>query len=104
MVNLTQDQVIGAVRWLVTGLCGAAVTKGMMDASYVEPIVAFFLAAATLVWTLYIHNASQTVKSAARLDPEIEVQIPPSAIIKHPSLKKVVDDSNHPQIVEVEER
>lgn len=104
MLNLTQDQVVSAVRWLVTGLCGAAVTKGLLDQSLVEPIVAFFLAIATLGWSLYVHNADQTVKSAARLDPEIEVQIPPSAIIKHPSLKKVVDDSNHPQIIEVAER
>jgi hypothetical protein len=104
MINLTQDQILSAVRWLVTGLCGAAVTKGMMDASYVEPVVAFFLAAATLGWSLYIHNAPQTVKAAAKLDSQIEVQIPPSAIIKHPSLKKVVDDETHPQIVEVAER
>jgi hypothetical protein len=103
-VDITQDQVLGAVRWLVTGLCGAAVTKGMMDGSMVEPIVAFFGAAATLGWSLYIHNASQIVKAPARLDPEIEVQVPPSAIVKYPGLKKVVDDERHPQVVAVEQR
>jgi hypothetical protein len=69
-----------------------------MDASYVEPIVAFFLAAATLGWTLWVHNASQTVKATARLDPEIEVQVPPSAMHKYPALKKVVYDESHPQV------
>ena len=104
MIDITQDQLLGAVRWLVTGLCGAAVTKGLMDSSFVEPVVAFFLAAATLGWSLYVHNAGQTVKAAAKLHPDIEVQVPTAAILKFPELKKVVDDERHPQIVAVNDR
>jgi hypothetical protein len=103
-VDVTQDQVLGAVRWLVTGLCGAAVTRGAMSGDMVEPIVAFFLAAATLGWSLYIHSASQMVKAPTKLDSEIEVQVPPSAIVKYPALKKVVDDDRHPQVVAVGQR
>jgi hypothetical protein len=103
-VDVTQDQVLGAVRWLVTGLCGAAVTRGAMSGDMVQPIVAFFLAAATLGWSLYIHSASQVVKAPAKLDPDIEVQVPPSAIVKYPGLKKVVDDDKHPQVVGVGQR
>jgi hypothetical protein len=64
---MNKEQLLSAVRWLVSGLCGALVTRGVLTEDLVEPIIGAVLSLGTLAWAIWTHAKTETLNAAERV-------------------------------------
>lgn len=60
---MTQEEILGIIRHLLTALGGVLVTKGVVDSGTVEAVVGGLLAIGGAVWSVY--HKKQTAKAIA---------------------------------------
>lgn len=62
-----QDQVLSALRWLLTVAGGYAAQRGYLDNEQVLSITGAVLALATVAWGLFAHSKQQKLASVAAM-------------------------------------
>ena len=96
---MNQDQISSMVRWVVTAVCGWLVSKGWINDSLVEGIIGVALALAALGWSMYTHSKPEALKAAARIDPDIRIEVPEHVASSYPSIKELTDNPVWGQVV-----
>lgn len=96
---MTQDQLNSFIRWIVTAFCGWLVSKGYLNDSLIEGIIGVALALASLGWSIWSHSKPETIKAAARIDPEIKIEVPENVIAAYPSIKELAANPGWQQVV-----
>src|SRR5271170_6284246 len=76
MIN--QDQVYGILRILVPTICALLVPylSALGDAGTVAAITAATVAVAGAVWSFASHTEAAKIASAAKVDPQVHIQVP----------------------------
>ena len=65
---MTQDEILGIIRHLLTALGGVLVTKGYVDGAGLDTIVGALVAVAGVAWSVY--QKRQAAKALAASAPE----------------------------------
>jgi hypothetical protein len=92
-----QDQLLSALRWVLTALGSFLTTNGTVSASTWQQVSGIILTLAPLVWSLFVHTQVQTALAAAAIPGVEPLRINRTA---EPALQKLARDSSVPDIVE----
>lgn len=98
-----QDQVAGIIRIIVPAVCTWLAAKGFSafgDAGLVAQISAVVIGVAAIAWSFISHTDSSRLKSAAAVDPQVEVQVPSSLMISDPRVANLVHDVAVPNVTQ----
>ena len=90
MAAVTQDQILGAVRWIVSTSGGYAVGRGWIDSDQVTLIAGVTVAAVPLIWSFWSHRASAQVAKVAALADVAQVVMTSRAAAEAQLSPKVV--------------
>jgi hypothetical protein len=76
---MNQDQILGAVRWIATLVCGILVGRGLITSEQVPSIVAACLSLAPLIWSIFLKTNKAKVASAQAI-PQAQVLVSDPAL------------------------
>lgn len=96
---MNQDQLNSIIRWIVTAGCGWLVSRGWLSDNLVEGIIGVALAVGALGWSIFTHSKPETLKAAARVDPDIKIEVPEKLIAEYPSIKELAANPGWQQVV-----
>lgn len=86
---MTQDQIITAIRYIATAICGYFVQKGIIDDSLATSIGAAAVALVPVIWGVYESSKNRRIANVAKLpevkqvvtDPATAAAVPASNVI-----------------------
>lgn len=55
---MSQDQILGIVRHVLTGLGGVLIAKGVIDAGMAEQVIGAVISLAGVVWSIWAKKAA----------------------------------------------
>lgn len=101
MVN--QDQVAGILRILIPAVCTWLAAKGFSafgDTGLVGQLTAVAIGVAALAWSFLSHTDASRLKSAAAVDPQVQVHVPSSLMASDPHVASLVRDDSVPNVIQ----
>ncbi len=97
-MNVTQDQVLSVVRWVIATGGGYAAGKGWITADQTNLIAGVAVAAVPLVWSILAHTQTAQVRTVAAM-PGVEKIVTNDQA--NPTLKGL-GDSKAPEDVKID--
>jgi hypothetical protein len=89
------DQITAVLRVIVPTLCAWLAARGfsgLSDAGTVATVTTAVVAVGASIWSIYIHTDASKLKSAARVDPGIQVVVPQQVADASPAISTVIKD------------
>jgi hypothetical protein len=105
MIN--QEQVIGVLRVIIPVVCTWLVAKGFSafsDAGIVAEITTTAIAIVAVVFAFLAHTDAAKIKSAAAVDPQVEIQVPRGLMVTNKGIASLVHDDNTPNVTRLDEK
>ena len=93
---MNQEQVLSAVRWLLTVSGPSIIATGWVSGSMWENIAAMAPSLVGLLWGLFVHTDANAVKTAKALTGGVPIAIGPSAPA---SVQALAADRSEPLVV-----
>ncbi len=97
-MNITQDQVLSVVRWLIATVGGYVVGKGWLSSEQIVLITGVAVAVVPLVWSLFAHTQANQVRAVTAMPGVDKIIVNELA---NPTLKGLAE-SQAPEDVKVE--
>lgn len=76
---MNQDQVLSAVRWLLTGVGGYAVGRGWITTDQLTYIGGAAVAIVPLVWSFFVHTDGAKIAAVTAMPEVKQVVVTPAA-------------------------
>lgn len=98
---MNQEQVTSFVRIIVPVIAAWLAAKGVPglgDPGIVAQIISIAIGVVALAWGFWAHTNTSKIISAAAVDPEVRIQIPPHVMAASPGIKDVVNDTSIPNV------
>jgi len=96
------DQINGIARVVVPVFCAWLAAKGfnwLGDEGVQAEIAAVVIGIIAVAWSWWTHSDAQKIKAAARVDPQIKIQIPDHVINSNRHIADAVrDDHKYPNV------
>ncbi len=96
-----QDQITGILRVLIPVICTWLAAKGFTvfsDTGIVGDIITVVVSLIAMVWAVMTHTDSAKIKSAAAIDPQLQIQVPRSLMIDNKKVASLVHDDTVPNV------
>ncbi len=104
MIN--QEQVYGILRVIVPVICTWLAAKGFSsfsDVGIVAEITAAAIAVAAVVSSFINHTDAAKLKMAAKIDPQVKIQVPKSLMVYNKGVASLVHDDTTPNVTRLNE-
>lgn len=101
-----QDQITGILRIIIPVACAWLAAKGFSafsDAGIVAQVTTIIISLAAVVWSVITHTDSAKIKSAAAIDPQVQIQVPRSLMIDNKKIASLVHDDAVPNVTKLSE-
>ena len=96
-----QDQIAAVLRIIIPVICTWLAARGfpwLGDAAIVAQVTAVVISIAAIVWSAFKHTDAAKIKSAAEVDPQVQIQVPRALEVTDKSVAKLVQDSTVPNV------
>jgi hypothetical protein len=101
-----QAQVVGALRIIIPMVCTWLVAKGFAvfsDSGIVADIVNVVIGLVAVVYSFLAHTDAAKLKSAADVNPQIQIQVPRELMIDNKGVASLVHDDATPNVTKLNE-
>ncbi len=104
MIN--QAQVVGALRIIIPMICTWAAAKGftaLSDSGVVADIVTVAIGLVAVIYSYLAHTDAAKIRSAADVDPKIQIQVPRELMVYNKGVASLVHDDATPNVTKLNE-
>ena len=101
-----QDQITGILRIVIPVICTWLAAKGFSafsDTGIVAGVTTVAVSIAAVVWSIITHTDAAKIKSAAAIDPQVQIQVPRTLMIDNKNIASLVHDDTVPNVTKLEE-
>jgi hypothetical protein len=105
-MNPNQEQVIGILRIIIPMACTWLVAKGFSafsDAGVVADVTTVAIGLVAVVWSFLAHTDAAKLRSAANVDPQIQIQVPRELMVYNKAVASLVHSDDVPNVTKLDE-
>jgi len=102
-----QDQITGILHIIIPVVCTWLAAKGFSafsDAGIVAEVTTVVISLVAVVWSIMTHTASAKLRSAAAVDPQVQIQVPRSLKVYNKNIASLVHDDSVPNVTKLDEK